>query len=64
MQRIAIIGAGGHARVIASLIEVAAQAGQSVELAGFVAPAEGNHDGLLLGQDADLPSLFADGKFS
>jgi FlaA1/EpsC-like NDP-sugar epimerase len=46
MTRILIVGAGGHAQVIADLILSRARLGEDLELIGFV---DDNHD--LMGRD-------------
>jgi UDP-perosamine 4-acetyltransferase len=64
--RVAIIGAGGHARVIADILRgMESEDPGSLELAGFVAPCSEDWPGLpLLGEDSDLPELVRSGAIS
>ncbi len=58
MMKVAILGAGGHARVIASVIDAAHRAGQNITLAGFVSPAKDDAKAQQwLGADSDLSRL-------
>lgn len=59
--RVAILGAGGHARVVEDILTLQIQAGAGFEFAGFIGRA-GVHSPLpLLGVDDDLSRLFAKG---
>lgn len=60
MKRIAIIGAGGHGRVVASALNAAIAAGDTSIFAGFI---DGRSDtDNVIGTDADIPSLIASGR--
>lgn len=61
-MRIAIIGAGGHARAVASIIRACAQQGEAIALAGFIAPERGSTPGWI-GRDEDLADLLSRGRF-
>lgn len=61
MKKVVLIGAGGHARVVASALYAMKAAGDAIELAGYVDRAEGSLQASHLGIDADLPDLKASG---
>ncbi|MBV5257546.1 transferase [Synechococcus moorigangaii CMS01] len=63
--RVAILGAGGHARVVADILMSAAESGADVSVAGFVAP-EGNGWRCfpLLGDDHALSGLVSSGQIT
>ena len=54
MKRVAIIGAGGHGRVVADILQAMNSAGSTVEFAGFIdrTPGEG-----IIGTDDDLETI-------
>jgi len=57
MSGIAIIGAGGHGRVVASILEAA-----NIKVAGFIdSGVKGDLPHPLLGSDNDIPQLMKDG---
>jgi len=60
MSGIAIIGAGGHGRVVASILQAA-----NIAVAGFIdSGVKGDLQFPLLGGDADIPKLMEDGVIS
>lgn len=64
-QAIAILGAGGHARVIADTLQLSHAAGTGLPLAGFISPEDpGNLPAPWLGADSSLQGLAQAGKFS
>lgn len=58
-RRVAILGAGGHARVIADILRLQIEAGAAIEFAGFIGRTENRQSVQLLGTDTDLPGLYA-----
>lgn len=62
-RRVAILGAGGHARVVADiLLCLKSSASADIEIAGFVAPSGENWCDIdIIGDDTDLPSLIKSG---
>lgn len=64
--RLAVIGAGGHARVVADIVlSISTLAPGSIELAGFIAPAgHGWLDIPVLGDDTALPAFVSEGRIT
>jgi acetyltransferase EpsM len=63
--RVAILGAGGHARVVADILLCMQDAGAALAVAGFIAPEGEAWMGIpVLGADSDLAALAADGVIS
>ncbi len=59
-RRVAILGAGGHARVVEDILRLQAEAGADIEFAGFIGRVGDNFDGAFLGTDENLERLYAE----
>ena len=66
MKKITIIGAGGHGRVVASILHTMAKLDSSIKFAGFIdrQPGKDSYFGSTIGTDEQISDLTKDNKIS